>query len=59
MEEIKSKAVGWRKLGIAGATISALSLKPPEDIRIAAIIGIIGVVGILVQGALDWRKRGG
>ena len=58
MEEQKSKFKGWRKLGIAGAAISGLLLKPPTDIRIAIIVGIVAVIGILVQGFLDWKAAG-
>ena len=57
MEEQKSKIEGWRKMGIGMGAITALSLKATIDFKIAIIIGVIAVVGIVCQGILDWRKR--
>lgn len=57
MENQKSKAEGWRKMGIGIAAITALSLNPTIDFKIAGIIGLIAIIGILVQGALDVKKE--
>lgn len=55
--EPQSKIQGWRKMGIAMGSITALSLKDTIDFKIAVIIGIIAVFGIVCQGILDWRKH--
>ena len=57
MEEQKNKIEGWRKMGIAMGTISALVLIPDVDFKIAIIIGIIALYGITWQGILDYGKR--
>lgn len=57
MEEQKSKIEGWRKLGIGMGAITALSLNPTVDFRIAVIIGTIALTGIVCQGILDWIKK--
>ena len=57
MEEPKSKIEGWRKMGIGMGAITALSLKDAMDFKIAVIIGLIAVIGILTQGVLDYGKR--
>lgn len=57
MEEQKNKIEGWRKLGIGISGITALSLNPAIDFKIAAIIGIIAVVGIIAQSVLDYEKK--
>jgi len=57
MEEQKTKIEGWRKMGIAMGTISALVLIPDVDFKIAIIIGIIALYGITWQGILDYGKR--
>lgn len=54
--EKKSMVEGWRKMGIAGCAIGALTGRPPEDFRIAVIIGIIAIVGIGCQTILDRKK---
>ena len=56
-EENKTKIEGWRKLGIGISAITALSLNPTIDFKIAVIIGIIAIVGIVVQGILDHEKK--
>ena len=59
MEKVKNKEKsieGWRKAGIAMGSISALVFKDDIDFKIAVIIGIIAVWGILCQTALDWCK---
>ena len=58
MEEQKSKIEGWRKLGIGVGAITALSINSDVEFKIAVIIGIIAVCGIVAQGILDWRKNG-
>ena len=57
MEEQKNKIEGWRKMGIAMGTISALVVMPNIDFKIAIIIGIIALYGITWQGVLDYGKR--
>ena len=57
MEEPKTKIEGWRKLGIGISAITALSLTSTIDFKIAVIIGIIAIVGIVCQGILDYGKR--
>lgn len=56
MEEQKNKIEGWRKLGIGISGITALSIKGTIDFKIAVIIGIIAVVGIIAQSVLDYAK---
>ena len=56
-EENKTKIEGWRKLGIGISAITALSIKGTIDFKIAVIIGIIAIVGIVVQGILDHEKK--
>lgn len=53
----KPKIEGWRKLGIGISGIMALSLNPTMDFKIAVIIGLIAIVGIMVQGGLDYVKK--
>lgn len=48
---------GLRKMGIGIAGIGAISLKEPSDFKIALIIAIVTVVGIVCQCILDWRKH--
>jgi len=57
MEEQKSKIEGWRKMGIGMGAITALSLKDAMDFKIAVIIGVIAIVGIVCQGILDYEKK--
>ena len=52
----EKKIVGFRKMGIAVGTITALVWKPPGDFKVALIIGIIAIVGIVAQTWLD--KKG-
>lgn len=54
--ETNSKVAGWRKMGIAMGAITALIYKPPEDFKVAVIIGIIAALGICAQAFLDWKK---
>ncbi len=56
-EEPKKKIEGWRKMGIGIAGITALSLNPTVDFKIAVIIGVITLTGIACQGFLDYGKR--
>ncbi len=56
-EEQKPKAVGWRKMGIGICGITALSLNPTIDVKIAAIIGFITFTGIVCQTILDYGRR--
>lgn len=56
MEEQKPKTTGWRKLGIGVTGITALSVSTVE-FKIAVIIGLITVIGIITQGVLDYRKN--
>jgi multidrug efflux pump subunit AcrB len=56
-ENKKPKIVGWRKMGIGIGAITALSLNPTIDFKIAAIIGTIAIIGIITQGILDYRKN--
>lgn len=58
MEGQKNKIEGWRKLGIGISGITALYLsKGTIDFKVAVIIGIISIVGIITQGILDYAKR--
>lgn len=57
MNEEKPKIEGWRKMGIGIAGITALSLNPSIDFKIAVIIGAITLAGIACQGFLDYGKR--
>ena len=52
-----NKIEGWRKMGVAMGAITALIWKPPEDFRIAVIVGIVAVIGILAQAILDWKGK--
>lgn len=56
MEEQKTKTKGWRKLGLGVTGITALSVSS-VDFKIALIIGIITIVGIVTQGVLDYEKK--
>ena len=44
-------------MGIGMGAIAALSVQNTVDFKIAAIIGIIAIVGIVCQGILDWRIK--
>ncbi len=57
MTEQKSKIEGWRKMGIGMGAITALSLNPTIDFKIAVIIGTIALFGIASQGILDYVRR--
>lgn len=57
MEEPKKKIEGWRKMGIGVGAITALSLNPTIDFKIAVIIGVIAIIGIGVQGVLDHERK--
>lgn len=57
MEDPKKKIEGWRKMGIGMGAITALSLNPTIDFKIAVIIGIIAVTGIGCQSVLDYVRR--
>ncbi len=57
MEEKKSVIEGWRKMGVAMGAITALSLKDEISFKIALIIGVIAITGIVCQGILDWKKK--
>ena len=57
MEEQKKKIEGWRKIGNGVSAITALSIKGEVDFKIAVIIGIIAIVGIITQGVLDYEKK--
>lgn len=57
MEEQKKKIEGWRKIGIGVSAITALSIKGEVDFKIAVIIGIIAIIGIITQGVLDYEKK--
>ncbi len=56
-EKPKSKTEGWRKMGIGLGAITALTLNPTIDFKIAVIIGIIAVVGIGCQSVLDYVRK--
>ena len=56
-EKEKSKIKGWRKMGIGMGAITALSLNPTIDFKIAVIIGTIAILGIACQGILDYVHR--
>jgi hypothetical protein len=57
MTEPKGKIEGWRKIGIGMGAITALSLNPTIDFKIAVIIGTIAIIGIVCQGILDYVRR--
>ena len=57
MEEQKSKIEGWRKISIGMGAITALSLNPTIDFKIAVIIGTIAITGIGCQSILDYVRR--
>ncbi len=59
MDTNKSKVVGFRKMGIGMAAIGALSVNDGIDFKIALIIGLIAVVGIVCQGVLDLKNGDG
>ena len=56
MEEQKPKIEGLRKLGLGVTGITALSVSNVE-FKIAVIIGLITVIGIITQGVLDHAKK--
>jgi len=56
MDEQKPKIEGWRKMGIAMGSITALSLQTGIDFKIAVIIGAIAIYGITAQAIVDWKK---
>jgi len=55
MENQKNKIEGWRKIGIGISAITALSISTVE-FKIAVLICIIAIVGIVTQGVLDYKK---
>ena len=55
--EQKNKIEGWRKIGIGVSAITALTVKGEVDFKIAVIIGTIAIIGIVVQGVLDYEKK--
>ncbi len=55
-DDKKNIVVGWRKLGIAGCAMGALCCKPPADFKVAVIIGVVAIVGIICQTYLDGKK---
>ena len=57
MNNEPKKIEGWRKMGIGLGAITALSLNPTIDFKIATIIGIIALAVIAAQGLLDYGKR--
>lgn len=48
-----AKSGGMRKAGIAVGSIGLLVMKDGIDLRLAAIVGVIAVVGIICQTLLD------
>lgn len=56
-EEPKKKIEGWRKMGLGLGAITALSLNPTIDFKIAVIIGVIAIFGISWQGILDYGTK--
>lgn len=57
MNEVKeSKIKGWRKVGIIMGAITALTLNPSLDIKVAVIIGILALVGSINQTILDYKR---
>lgn len=54
-ENNKTKIEGWRKMGIGLGAITALSVST-VDFKIAVIIGIIAITGIINQTILDYKK---
>lgn len=56
-EKEKPKIAGWRKMGIGMGAITALSLNPTIDFKIAIIIGTIAIIGIACQSILDYVQR--
>lgn len=57
IEDPKKKTEGWRKMGIGLGAITALSINPTIDFKIAVIMGVIAIVGIVCQGILDYEKK--
>lgn len=55
--ENKPKIKGWRKVGIGAAGITALSLNPTMDFKIALCIVLIVFVIAITQGILDHEKK--
>ena len=53
----KPKIEGWRKMGIGMGAITALSLNPEVDFKIAIIIGAIAVIGMSWYGIIDYEKK--
>lgn len=56
MDKQKPKVEGWRKLGIGVTGITSLSVSSVE-FKIAVIIGLITIVGIITQGLLDRKDN--
>ena len=54
--EPKSKIQGWRKMGIGIGGITAISLQDSIDFKIAIIIAIIAITGIVCQCILDYKE---
>jgi len=57
MEQEKAITAGWKKMGIGICAITALSVKDTVEFRIAIIIGVIAIIGIVTQGILDYRRN--
>lgn len=55
-EEQKSKIKGWRKMGIGIGGITAISVQTSIDFKIAVIIAIIAITGIVCQCVLDYKE---
>lgn len=57
MEEPQKKIEGWRRMGIGMGAITALSLNPTIDFKIAVIIGTIAIIGIVSYSVLGYGRR--
>ena len=55
MEE-PNRIQGFRKMGITMGAITALSIIDSIEFKIAVLITVIAIAGIICQGILDYKK---
>lgn len=54
--ETTSKIEGYRKMGIAGAGLAALTMKDAIEFKTGVMVCIIAGIGIIAQALLDAYK---
>ena len=54
---MKPKIEGIRKMSIAMAAITALTIKDTMEFKTAVIVCVIAITGIVCQSILDWSKN--